>query len=890
MTARTPSRLSRFCRRALPLILDRADGGRVLDTVRSILETECWNSFDRFHQTSRTLARAYAAAGAVADVHTVPTGGPVGSGRWIIREAQDVRAATLDLVRPAGRRFLDYRDNPWHVIQWSAATPRRGVTADLVVINSREKLDACRTRDLAGRIVLTRLDPRRALPFHELARKGAVGVLSDLPVPEHPDAVKWMKFGFGGIDVNHAACRIVGLMISQEQGRELRALIERHGRVTVRARVDVRPHVGGHDVTCGAVLGRSDPQDEVWAIAHNSEPGAVDNASGVAVCVEIARVIEELAAAGDLPRPRRSIRLLNGYECFGFFRYLEDVWRPQPPLAGVCIDSVGAKPSVCDGRLGWHASTPMTAGFVHPLGAVVLRTALRLARPGYRLSLGGFVSTPDTLIADPKYGFPCPYLETDRNGDDSYAAYHSSADTIDLLSERGLAACAAAMAGTLYFLADAASPELDQLAAWETARTLRRLPSGRAKIDAGKAECIRHQHHQTMKRLQRWMWGGDRAAILARLADCEQQVRRAAEKAARPRPRRTKRSPKGACRVPLRTAPLPPLAENLPADAARQLQETRLPRQALYWADGLRPVDDVARMLSAERGEEISVERVARYFEVHAELGYVELVHPSDMVTKRRLIADLKALGVRAGVDLMVHSSLSRIGHVAGGPETVVEALLAVLGPRGTLVMPSFNHDEAYVYNPMTTPTKNGAIPDAMWRRPDAVRSLQPSHPVAAIGPKAEALCRGHLEAGVWAEDSPIGRLIHGGGWVLSIGVGQTSSTAYHVAEVSMGGGCLAPFRRPERLVGPDGVVRTVRGLSWRDGACPVRPRTLGPELDRRGLRRHGKIGEADATLVGAMDVWSVRREQLRPFCPSCVIRPKRSWRTRYPDYLEAHE
>ena len=40
-----------------------------------------------------------------------------------------------------------------------------------------------------------------------------------------------------------------------------------------------------------------------------------------------------------------------------------------------------------------------------------------------------------------------------------------------------------------------------------------------------------------------------------------------------------------------------------------------------------------------------------------------------------------------------------------------------VLGRDGTLMMPSFNHRAAHVYNPKTSRTTNGAIPDAFWRQ-----------------------------------------------------------------------------------------------------------------------------------------------------------------------------
>jgi len=52
----------------------------------------------------------------------------------------------------------------------------------------------------------------------------------------------------------------------------------------------------------------------------------------------------------------------------------------------------------------------------------------------------------------------------------------------------------------------------------------------------------------------------------------------------------------------------------------------------------------------------------------------------------------LQQLGVRPGGVLLVHSSLSSLGYVPGGPETVIQALLKALGPGGTLLMPALSY------------------------------------------------------------------------------------------------------------------------------------------------------------------------------------------------------
>lgn len=55
-------------------------------------------------------------------------------------------------------------------------------------------------------------------------------------------------------------------------------------------------------------------------------------------------------------------------------------------------------------------------------------------------------------------------------------------------------------------------------------------------------------------------------------------------------------------------------------------------------------------------------------------------------VTRSELLTGLHALGVRPGGVRMVHTRMSAIGWVVGGSQTVVEALLAAVGPGGTLM------------------------------------------------------------------------------------------------------------------------------------------------------------------------------------------------------------
>lgn len=167
---------------------------------------------------------------------------------------------------------------------------------------------------------------------------------------------------------------------------------------------------------------------------------------------------------------------------------------------------------------------------------------------------------------------------------------------------------------------------------------------------------------------------------------------------------------------------------------------------------------------------------------------------------------DLAGLGIAPGDLLLVHSSLSALGWVCGGPVTVVEALRAAIGPAGTLVMPSFSAQltdptfwenppvpEAWVetiraempaYNRALTPTRRmGAIVEYFRRLPGARRSGHPHVSFVAAGPRAAEITTGHELAYGLGETSPLARLYDLDAKVLLLGVGFDVNSSFHLAE-----------------------------------------------------------------------------------------------------------
>lgn len=117
-----------------------------------------------------------------------------------------------------------------------------------------------------------------------------------------------------------------------------------------------------------------------------------------------------------------------------------------------------------------------------------------------------------------------------------------------------------------------------------------------------------------------------------------------------------------------------------------------------------------------------------------------------------RIVNDLHSLNIKSGDVVFIRISYKAIGKVEGGPNTVIDAILNVIGESGTLIATAFpnlieSKNKAkhcdIIYRPGMKPI-TGVMPVLMSERENAYFSLNPVAPYVAIGKEAKTITELH--------------------------------------------------------------------------------------------------------------------------------------------------
>ncbi len=233
------------------------------------------------------------------------------------------------------------------------------------------------------------------------------------------------------------------------------------------------------------------------------------------------------------------------------------------------------------------------------------------------------------------------------------------------------------------------------------------------------------------------------------------------------------------------------------------------------------------------------------------------------VLNKKDVLEKLKHLGVRKGMVLLVQANTKKLGHLIGGEQMLIEALMESVGYEGTIVMPTFTkelldpacpgskiartywndvREYALPFDKKLTVSKDGdLLTDQFLRNEGVVRSYHPLYSFAAWGKYAKVICNEHpLHFGL-NEDSPLGKIVNFNGYVVTLGCEYNECVIFQLARHKVG-------NFPIRII--SAPIKSNNCVQWKD--------MLDIDYEQQGIEEIGKNME-DKCVVKSCFIGSVK-------------------------------
>ena len=235
-------------------------------------------------------------------------------------------------------------------------------------------------------------------------------------------------------------------------------------------------------------------------------------------------------------------------------------------------------------------------------------------------------------------------------------------------------------------------------------------------------------------------------------------------------------------------------------------------------------------------------------------------------LTKSDILNGLHDLGVKAGMAIEVHCSLSSFGHVEGGAITIIEALMSAVGSEGAIVMPSFrlSHNQPVneadkglgiklkikILEDDDEPSAMGIVSDTFRKLPNVLTG-QGIFRVSAWGKEADTHSLGFEH------------LIDTNGWALLLGVDIYRLSAMHYVEGELPDEIRNLFKPSEeaRKLYPESQWLIE---SWEPLVRPMPWYTIQSRAFEKGFIKDGIIGNCKCMLLNVKEVIELYRQALR--------------------------
>lgn len=141
------------------------------------------------------------------------------------------------------------------------------------------------------------------------------------------------------------------------------------------------------------------------------------------------------------------------------------------------------------------------------------------------------------------------------------------------------------------------------------------------------------------------------------------------------------------------------------------------------------------------------------------------------------IVQQMIFLGMKKGSVVCIHAAMKEFYNFQGDANELIDKILDVITPEGTLLMPAFPKrtcilDKNFVFDPKITPTAAGYLAETFRKHPGVIRSINTQHSVCAIGKYAQWLTQDHHKGvNCWDECSPWYRMTQLSALVFGLGL-----------------------------------------------------------------------------------------------------------------------
>jgi aminoglycoside 3-N-acetyltransferase len=227
------------------------------------------------------------------------------------------------------------------------------------------------------------------------------------------------------------------------------------------------------------------------------------------------------------------------------------------------------------------------------------------------------------------------------------------------------------------------------------------------------------------------------------------------------------------------------------------------------------------------------------------------------MTSLKDISKALKKLGLGKGDVVHLHSAMRSLGPIENGFDGFTQVFQDLLGPKGIYSVATHSWDNVCEFQPVFhqghTPSNLGAYSNYILKRGDFLRSLHPTHSMAAWGERRDEFLKTQLNTPC-PPGGNYGKLQDWEGKIVLLGVNLNRCTYFHYLEEEAGCAMIwSLWKEPKkRYIFDYQDNKTVVDYRGHENCKSENFYRIESELLKEGIMTQGYVGPAPVKVLDA--------------------------------------